>query len=74
VLDYLCSVARHFRVYYLWRPLLRDPHDDMVLELAVTAECPLIVTYNVSDFVGIERFGIGAITPKVLLERMGELS
>ncbi|MBI1260012.1 MAG: putative toxin-antitoxin system toxin component, PIN family [Chloroflexi bacterium] len=74
VLDYLCSAARHFRVYYLWRPLLRDSHDDMVLELAVTAECKFIVTYNLSDFVGIERFGIEAITPKVLLERMGELS
>ncbi|MFN8448211.1 MAG: PIN domain-containing protein [Anaerolineae bacterium] len=74
VLDYLCSVARHFRVYYLWRPILRDPHDDLVLELAVGAECPFIVTYNRSDFVGIEQFGIKAITPKALLERIGAMS
>jgi len=73
VLDYLCSIGQHNRVYYLWRPFLPDPHDDMVLELAVSAECNFIVTYNISDFAGIERFGVEAITPKVLLERIEAL-
>lgn len=73
ILDYLCLVAKHHKVYYLWRPTLKDPRDDMVLELAVSAGCPVITTYNLNDFQGVERFGIEAITPKVFLERIGEL-
>ena len=74
VLDYLCSVAQHYRVYYLWRPVLPDPRDDMVLELAVSAECHSIVTYNVSDFMGSKHFGIQVITPKTLLENLEGIS
>src|SRR5882672_5581570 len=35
VLDYLCQVAEHRSIFYLWRPFLPDPRDDLVLELAV---------------------------------------
>jgi predicted nucleic acid-binding protein len=61
------------KVSSLWRPQLKDPGDDMVLELAVTAGCNYIITYNVNDFKGIENFGIKAITPKEFLELAGEL-
>ena len=50
-------------IYFLWRPSLRDPDDDMVLELAVAAHCRFIVTHNVGDFSGSERFGVEPITP-----------
>jgi len=39
VLDFFCSVGHLQRVFYLWRPLLPDPGDDMVLEVAVAAQC-----------------------------------
>ena len=32
---FLCSVAHQQKIFYLWRPILPDPKDDMVLELAV---------------------------------------
>jgi predicted nucleic acid-binding protein len=35
VLDYICKVAKWRTIFYLWRPLLADPRDDMILELAV---------------------------------------
>ena len=73
VLDYLCAVANRRKVFYLWRPFLRDPKDDMVLELAVTAGCDFIVTFNKKDFVGAERFGIRVVTPQEFLARIGEL-
>ncbi len=73
VLDYLCAVANRRTVFYLWRPFLKDPKDDMVLELAVTANCDFIITYNQKDFQGIERFGIGLLTPKEFLQKIGEL-
>ncbi len=73
VLDYLCSVAHHREIYFLWRPALRDPKDDMVLEVAVEASCEFVVTHNPRDFKGIERFGVGAVTPSEFLREIGEI-
>jgi putative PIN family toxin of toxin-antitoxin system len=73
ILDYVCSVAHRRKVYYLWRPFLSDPKDDMVLELAVSAGCEIIVTYNKDDFAGVEQFGIRAITAQEFLHEIGEL-
>jgi putative PIN family toxin of toxin-antitoxin system len=72
VLDYLCRMANQREVFYLWRPFLQDPKDDMVLELAVSANCEFIVTYNRRDFAGAEQFGINIITPSEFLAKMGE--
>lgn len=74
ILDYVCAAARHRKIFYLWRPYLRDPKDDMVLELAVSAGCDFIVTYNKKDFEGSNRFGIKIITPQEFLKRIGALS
>jgi putative PIN family toxin of toxin-antitoxin system len=74
ILDYICKVAEHRDIYYLWRPFLKDPKDDMVLELAVESESEYIVTNNLRDFIGIENFGLKALTPKQLLDTIGELS
>jgi putative PIN family toxin of toxin-antitoxin system len=68
VIDYVCSVARHHRVFFLWRPLLRDPNDDMVAEVAVASGARAIVTYNERDFSGVGKFGIEIWSPKHLLE------
>ena len=73
ILDYLCAVAQRHQIFYLWRPFLKDPKDDMVLELAVTANCDFIVTYNKRDFQGAEHFGLRVVTPKEFLEEIGEL-
>ncbi|TVR50033.1 MAG: putative toxin-antitoxin system toxin component, PIN family [Gemmatimonadales bacterium] len=73
VLDYLCQVAVRHEIYYLWRPVLRDPGDDMVLEAAVAGGCSFIVSYNKRDFEGAARFGIEVVTARELLQRMGEL-
>ena len=43
VLDYICGASKHREIYYLWRPFLRDPKDDLVLELAVEAEADFIM-------------------------------
>lgn len=69
VLDYVCRVANHREIYYLWRPFLRDPKDDLVLELAVESEADYIVTYNLKDFADVGRFDLEAITAKDFLER-----
>ena len=72
IIDYICTVTSHHEVYYLWRPYLKDPKDDMVLELAVAASCEVIVTYNIRDFEGVEQFGVRVMTAREFLEEIGE--
>jgi putative PIN family toxin of toxin-antitoxin system len=70
VLDNLCRLSEHQKIYYLWRPFLKDPNDDHILEVAVASQTEIIVTHNIKDFNGIDRFGIRAITPKQLLKEI----
>lgn len=74
ILDYLCAVADLHSIFYLWRPFLSDPKDDMVLELAVEAQCDFIITFNKKHFAGIEQFGLQALTPQEFLRKIGALS
>ena len=71
VLDWICSVANSREIHFLWRPILSDPTDDMLLELAIRSRAGRIVTHNVRHFVGeVERFGIRAITPKEFMKEL----
>lgn len=72
-LNYFCSVSDCCKVHFLWRPFLRDPHDDMVLEAAVSGGCQYIITFNTRDFKGIDTFGIVAATPGEFLKKKGLL-
>ena len=72
VLDYVCHVANRREIFFLWRPWLKDPKDDFILELAVEAACDFIVTFNLRDFAGSEKFGVRVITPREFLRILGE--
>src|SRR5947209_18771847 len=63
LIDYICNIAVQQEVFFLWRPFLLDPSDDLVLELAVAARCEAIVTHNIRDFRGAERFRVGVLRP-----------
>lgn len=73
VIDYICQVGIEQQVFFLWRPFLRDPNDDMVLELAAAAGCNFIITHNKKDFKNIDDFGIQAISPLEFLQTIGVL-
>lgn len=70
VLDYLCSVAHHQPIYFLWRPFLPDPKDDMVAEAAFAAGARYVVTHNLKDFRPLPQLGVQAITPRTFLTRI----
>jgi putative PIN family toxin of toxin-antitoxin system len=70
ILDNFCALSRHQKIYFLWRPYLNDPKDDHVLELAVSSETKIIVTHNIKDYKGSDKFGVRAMTPKKLLEEI----
>jgi putative PIN family toxin of toxin-antitoxin system len=70
--DWLCAVGHHQQIHFLWRPTLRDPRDELVLELAVAASCRMLVTFNTKDFGGAERLGVESVFPGEALRRLGE--
>lgn len=70
--DSMCSAGDLRKVHFLWRPKLRDPKDEFVLEVAVESECGVIVTHNVRDFAAAERFGIRIVGPGEFLRSLGE--
>ena len=69
-LDYFASVCEPVRINFLWRPTLPDPDDDLVLELAVSAQADAIVTYNLKDFAGTERFGVRMLSPRQFIQEI----
>ena len=73
-LDYFCKVGKHQKIFFLWRPYLKDPKDDMVLELAFNASCKYLVSFNLKDFKGSDKFGIKTLTPRDLLIEIGVLN
>lgn len=73
-LRYLASIAHLQDVYFLWRPFLRDPDDDMVLECAVASSATSIVTHNLKDFARTASLGVQAITPGLFLQQLKENS
>ncbi len=72
ILGFLCGAAHQQKIFYLWRPYLPDPGDDMVLELAVASRASHLVTYNLRHLRGAERFGIQVVNPEDFLEEIGE--
>ena len=71
LLDTIASVAVPVRLAFLWRPTLRDPDDDTVLEAAVNGRAEAIVTFNLRDFRGVlPQFGIEILSPGEAWKRL----
>lgn len=67
-LQYLASIAHLQDVHFLWRPFLRDPDDDMVVECAVASGSQFIVTHNVKDFQRADSLQLKVVTPSAFLQ------
>jgi predicted nucleic acid-binding protein len=72
VMHFLCANANLRHIFFLWRPLLPDPKDDFVLELAVESRADFVLTFNTRDFAGAGRFGVRVISPREFLAIIGE--
>ena len=64
ILNELAGLISPVTTHYQWRPQLRDPSDEMVLEAAVNAQADAIVTYNLRDFHPAKLFGIPVLNPE----------
>ena len=70
-LSALASACEPVEVHFQWRPQLRDPADEMVLEAAVNGQAEALVTYNIRDFSdAARRFGLRVVRPATLLQEI----
>jgi putative PIN family toxin of toxin-antitoxin system len=69
IVDFVCAHSEHHKIFYLWRPVLKDPDDDCLLELAVKAQAT-IVTWNLADFKKASQFGVSVISPRDFLRQL----
>ncbi len=69
--DGLIALAEPVRAFFRWRPQLRDPGDELVLEAAVNGQADAIVTFNESHLREARKsFGIDVIRPAEALRRI----
>lgn len=67
------SAAEPVELNFLWRPQLKDPADELMLEAAVNGRAAAIVTHNVTDFrSATERFGVATMTPAAFLKELAK--
>ena len=75
VLDTLAAHVEPVHLNYLWRPQLRDPNDEMVLETALNACADALVTFNTKDFAdAADRFALKLVTPAECIKLTGDIS
>jgi predicted nucleic acid-binding protein len=63
LLDALCAVCIPVEISLLWRPVLRDADDEMVLEVAVNGRADRLLTFNERDFAGAGGLGVTVERP-----------
>ena len=69
--DAVIAMAEPVETHFLWRPQLRDPADEMVLEAAANGGASAIVTFNAQDFGNVPlQFGIEVLSPVDVLRRI----
>lgn len=73
LLDLICDLGRHHQVHYLWRWQVSDPEDAHVLEAAVAASRPYLLTFNKQDLKEAVTFGIEVLTPGEFLHVIGKV-
>jgi|SRR5579859_6822687 len=70
-LDRLVDLAQPVDPWFLWRPQLRDPGDELVLEAAANGRADALVTFNRRDFLpAAERFQIPVLLPGEALKKV----
>lgn len=71
ILDAVAGLVEPVRMSYLWRPMLPDPGDDLVLETAVNGRAEVLVTFNRRDFRQAARtFGLEILAPADAVRRL----
>jgi len=69
--DRLVELVVPVEAWFLWRPQLRDPADEMVLEAAVNGQADALVTFNRRHFLpAAARFDLPVLLPGEILMKV----
>jgi predicted nucleic acid-binding protein len=66
------AMAEPVKAFFRWRPQLRDPGDELVLEAAVNGYADAIVTFNESHLREARNFGVEVLRPGETLRRISK--
>jgi putative PIN family toxin of toxin-antitoxin system len=70
-LNVIIAMAEPVHTHFLWRPQLRDPNDEMVLEAAVNGGAEAVVTFNARDYGSTPSlFGVDVLLPREAIARI----
>ena len=65
------AMAEPVMTHFLWRPQLRDPADEMVLEAAANGGADALVTFDLRDYGTVPAvFGIKVLLPREAIRRI----
>jgi putative PIN family toxin of toxin-antitoxin system len=69
--DAVFAMCDPVETHFMWRPQLRDPADELVLEAAVNGQAEAIVTFNMRHFgTAPRKFGVELLRPIDVLRRI----
>jgi len=70
LLNALCARAEEWPLAHGWQPILHDPDDEPLVQLAVESGADCIITHNVRDLAPARPFGIGVLKPREFLAKL----
>lgn len=69
--DGMAALVEPVKTHYLWRPVLRDANDEMVLEVAVNGGADAIVAFNLRDYGSVAgTFSLEMMAPSTAIRRV----
>lgn len=69
-LNALLKTGKRQKIYYLWRPNLKDEKDNLFVELALASQSQFLITSNLRDFQQMELVlqGCQILTPAMFIQ------
>ena len=71
IINTIIAISEKVSTFYMWRPQLHDPNDEMVLETAINGQADALVTFNRKDYgIASTLFGIETLLPSEAIRRI----
>jgi predicted nucleic acid-binding protein len=70
ILNALCARAEEWTLSHLWQPILVDPDDEPLVQLAAESGCRLITTHNIRHLSPATNLKIEVLKPGDFLARI----
>ena len=72
ILNAVCARAEEWPLSHDWNPILTDPDDEPLVQLAMESGAQRVVTHNVRDLQPAARLGVEVLSPREFLAKLQE--